>query len=205
MAKKKTPPKTEGPLPGEGRLVLSRLDQVRAIAIRLRMLMLFGEEPRTTKQVAELLGEKPTRLYHHVDAMLRAGLIHLERTRQNRGATEKYYRAAAQRFDVGDEVLAHGPSPREGETARMVREIANRTRDEVLAHLHRESDASTEAREDPAPPLIARAIIRATPDELREIRAELERFLERRQRGHAKESDGAGRRTYALSLFFYPQ
>ena len=35
---------------------------------------LFAEAPRTTKQVAELLGEPPTRLYHHVAALERAGL-----------------------------------------------------------------------------------------------------------------------------------
>ena len=51
---------------------ISDLDQVKALAHPLRMRIietLAGPEPMTTKQVAEALGEKPTRLYHHVDML----------------------------------------------------------------------------------------------------------------------------------------
>jgi DNA-binding transcriptional ArsR family regulator len=66
---------------------------LRALAhpLRLRMVELFAESPKTTKQVAEILGEPPTRLYHHVAALERAGLVVLKETRQNRGAVEKWY------------------------------------------------------------------------------------------------------------------
>src|SRR5438128_4537285 len=71
--------------------------EMRALAhpLRLRIIELFAEAPRTTKQVAELLGQPPTRLYHHVAALERAGLLRLVETRQNRGTTEKWYEAAA--------------------------------------------------------------------------------------------------------------
>src|SRR5437868_10166113 len=73
------------------------LAEMRALAhpLRLRILEAFAEAPRTTKQVAELLGQPPTRLYHHVAALERAGLLRLVETRQNRGTTEKWYEAAA--------------------------------------------------------------------------------------------------------------
>lgn len=78
---------------------LTDLEQIKTLAdpLRLRMLEAFGDE-RTTKQVADLLEEKPTRLYHHVDALERAGLIRLTRTARKRGTTEKYYRAVAESF-----------------------------------------------------------------------------------------------------------
>ena len=71
----------------EGTLALTALDQVRALAdpLRVRMLGAFASEERTTRQVAEVLGEKPTRLYHHVKALAAAGLIRKTRTRRNRG------------------------------------------------------------------------------------------------------------------------
>src|SRR5438874_8446382 len=71
--------------------------EMRALAhpLRLRLLELFAEQPRTTKQVAELLGQPPTRLYHHVAALERAGLLVLKETRQNRGAVEKWYAGVA--------------------------------------------------------------------------------------------------------------
>jgi DNA-binding transcriptional ArsR family regulator len=70
---------------------------LRALAhpLRLRIMELLAESPRTTKQVAELLGEPPTRLYHHVAALERAGLVVLKETRQNRGAIEKWYGSVA--------------------------------------------------------------------------------------------------------------
>jgi hypothetical protein len=64
------------------------------------MMELFAESPKTTKQVAELLGEPPTRLYHHVAALERAGLLVLRETRQNRGAVEKWYSGIAQQLET---------------------------------------------------------------------------------------------------------
>jgi len=79
-----------------GRNQPGNLDQLRALAhpLRLRMMELFAEGPRTTKQVAQQLGEPPTKLYHHVNALKRAGLLKLSKTRQNRGAIEKWYEAS---------------------------------------------------------------------------------------------------------------
>ena len=76
---------------------------LRALAhpLRLRMMELFAESPKTTKQVAELLGQPPTRLYHHVAALERAGLLVLTERRQNRGAVEKWYTGVAQQIQAG--------------------------------------------------------------------------------------------------------
>src|SRR4051812_23594006 len=70
---------------------------LRALAhpLRLRILELFAEAPRTTKQVAELLDQPPTRLYHHVAALERAGILRLKETRKNRGTVEKWYESVA--------------------------------------------------------------------------------------------------------------
>jgi DNA-binding transcriptional ArsR family regulator len=73
---------------------------LRALAhpLRLRMMELFAESPKTTKQVAELLGQPPTRLYHHVAALERSGLLVLKEKRQNRGAVEKWYAGISQQI-----------------------------------------------------------------------------------------------------------
>src|SRR3954465_4425991 len=76
---------------------------LRALAhpLRLRMMELFAESPKTTKQVAELLGQPPTRLYHHVAALERAGLLVVTERRQKRGAVEKWYAGVAQQIQAG--------------------------------------------------------------------------------------------------------
>ena len=69
---------------------------MRAVAhpLRLRLVELFAEGPRTTKQAALALGLPPTRLYHHVHALEQAGLLRLRETRRKRGTEERYYETA---------------------------------------------------------------------------------------------------------------
>src|SRR5215470_1338117 len=91
--------------------VLSDLKQVKALADPLRQSMLraFAGEPKTTKQVADGLGEKPTKLYHHVETLERVGLLKLVKMRQNRGTIEKYYQAVAGKFTVDPKLFGHFP------------------------------------------------------------------------------------------------
>jgi DNA-binding transcriptional ArsR family regulator len=84
---------------GDGTQVIRDLRALRALAhpLRLRILERLREQPRTTKQVAHLLGEPATRLYHHVHVLEEAGLIREHSTRQVRGATERYMEAISGR------------------------------------------------------------------------------------------------------------
>jgi len=97
MARPKTRPSAGAPPLGR------TVADLRALAhpLRLRMMELFAESPKTTKQVAELLDQPPTRLYHHVAALERAGLLVLTERRQNRGAVEKWYTSVAQQIQAG--------------------------------------------------------------------------------------------------------
>jgi hypothetical protein len=78
----------------------------------MRLLELFAEAPRTTKQAAEHLGLPPTRLYHHVAALERVGLVRVRETRPNRGTIEKHFEAVARGFEMDPELLA--PAGRRG-------------------------------------------------------------------------------------------
>src|SRR5437764_4971128 len=100
-----------------------RVAELRALAhpLRLRILELFAEAPRTTKQVAELLGQPPTRLYHHVAALERVGLLRLKETRKNRGTTEKWYEAVGRQ--LGD-VTSRKSGRRRSEAAAARRAVA---------------------------------------------------------------------------------
>lgn len=105
---------------------------LRALAhpLRLRMMELFAESPKTTKQVAELLGQPPTRLYHHVAALERAGLLVLTQRRQNRGAVEKWYAGVAQQIQAG--VRRKGDAGRAARRA-VAATVLEQARQELLA------------------------------------------------------------------------
>lgn len=158
---------------------LTGLEQVKVLAdpLRIRILEAFVEE-RTTKQVAELIGEKPTKLYHHVDALERIGLISLIRTRQNRGTIEKYYRAVARAFRADTRIFnaAGTPESEQKSTLRqMVATIFDQTAAELTALVDRSGNAAKALEEEEG--IMAFLEIQATKKEIQGIRTRLRALL----------------------------
>jgi DNA-binding transcriptional ArsR family regulator len=184
---------------------LTDLAQVRVLAdpLRLRMLGVFARGSHTTMQVAEELGEKPTRLYHHVAALLRAGVIELTETRPNRGTVERYYQAVAPGFHVDDSLLTPGSKPPAASRALtgVVAAILDSTRDELA----RVAQSPTAKLSSDAP-LVARALVVDSQEGIDALRAKLAALLESRTREKripaARKSPD--QRTYALTIAFYP-
>ena len=176
------------------------LAQVRALAhpLRLRLIELFTERARTTKQAAETMGEAPTRLYHHVAALERAGLVRLVRTQRVRGATEKYF-----------EVVRSAPGPAGGSPVRTAAGRRGTTalgvmlfeegRRELVQALARCSPGELESM------LALRAVLRLTPAENARLRRELTNLL-RALPARRPESAGASarRRRYSLTIALVP-
>jgi len=115
---------------------ISDIDQVKALSHPLRMRIietLAASDPMTTKQVADALGEKPTRLYHHVGLLQKAGLIRLTHTQQNRGTTEKYYEPIAKQFRADADLFAdESPENQKSAYRPMIRTIFDNTSSEML-------------------------------------------------------------------------
>ena len=170
------------------------LEQVRALShpLRLRLLELFAQEARTAKQAAEVLGEPPTRLYHHVAALERAGLIRLKETRQNRGTTEKYYEAARPLRPLGKEALGDKSARRDLASMGLV----------VFDHSRNELVKALASDEDPENLVAVRAVLKLSPKAANELRRELVAIL-KRLREREKPSRGKTRR-YALTIALVP-
>lgn len=185
---------------------LTDLAQVRVLAdpLRLRMLGVFARGPHTTMQVAEELGEKPTRLYHHVAALLRAGVIELKETRPNRGTVERYYQAVANSFSVDDSLLTPGPKARAGSGALtdVVAAILDSTRDELA----RVARTPRKGKSDSDLPLVARALVVGSREEIDAIRGKLAELLEGRasETGSSSAGKSSEKLTYAMMIAFYP-
>lgn len=155
---------------------------MRALAhpLRLRILEVFAEMPRTTKQVADLLGEPPTRLYHHVAALERAGLLRLTETRKNRGTTEKWYEAISRMMGSTTVVRSTRAAPRDQAAARraVAMAILEQSRHEVVSSM---------SRANADRPLLARLVMVAPPAQLAELRERIMRLLQDVQRDFACE------------------
>jgi len=143
--------------------------ELRALAhpLRLRILELFAEGPKTTKRVAELLGEPPTRLYHHVAALERAGLLQLKETRKNRGTVEKWYESISR--TIG--------SISEGGRARGTNASGKRAIAMTVLEQSRREVVNAMAKPGAEPPLLARLVMSAPAAMMPKVRKRLYDFL----------------------------
>ena len=183
---------------------ITGMEEVRALAhpLRLRLLELFAQSPRTTKQAAEALGEAPTRLYHHVAALEKAGLVRLRETKRKRGTTEKYFEAVTKRF-LADarEVLRDQGNTRDHAAVAMV--LFDQARNELIRAL------GTAATYEPSTALVAiRSVLRLSPRAAKQLTKKLQDLLAGLHLG--QESPGSSktrrspRRRYSLTIALIP-
>ncbi|MCL0089580.1 helix-turn-helix domain-containing protein [Dehalococcoidia bacterium] len=87
--------------------LIKDLEQLQALAdpLHLRLLELLSQKAMTVTQVANLLDEKPNRLYYHINKLEEVGLVQLVETRPHRGILEKYYQAVAENFKIDESVI----------------------------------------------------------------------------------------------------
>jgi len=138
--------------------------QLRALSdpLRQRLLEQFAEGA-TVKQAAARLGEPATKLYHHVDQLLAAGLIRVVREEKRRSVIERTFAVAGRRFAVSPSAFAPGESPG-GERER----IARAALEELLAG----------AADRPGAFRLLRTRVRLTGEGRERLEAELARLLQ---------------------------
>ncbi len=182
--------------------VIRRLDQVRVLAhpLRLRLFEAFARGPKTTKQAAELLSLPPTRLYHHAQALERAGLIRLKETRPNRGTVEKHYEAVAEQVSL-DPTMFHGAAARRATGSGGV--LAARVLDMAKADLEASLRSVPKLAVGEAP-IAMRVGISTTPKKLVAIHRRLLRFIDAVRREAGDESPRAESRDASLTIAFVP-
>jgi len=180
---------------------LRDLAQVRALAnpLRLRILETFCAGERTTKQVAEALGEPPTRLYHHVEALVRVGLLRLKRTSAKRGTVEKYFEAVARTFRADARLLAAGAPSKE---SRAVLAMATRAIEETAREVRGLMEEGRGEARLADEGVLSFLEIHSSKEDMARLRRRLLRLLEAESR-RAPTGTGDERR-FRLTVAFYP-
>lgn len=91
-------------------LVITDVEQLKAVSdpLRLELLERMTDRPDhgwTAKELAEELGTKQTKLYHHLSLLEERGFIRVAATRMVSGIQEKRYQVAARTFRVDRRLL----------------------------------------------------------------------------------------------------
>ena len=174
--------------------------ELRALAhpLRLRLLEEFAGSPRTTMQVAAAMGEPPTRLYHHVNALERAGILKLARTRQVRGTTEKYYEVAKKSFGAvaGDQVTG----PMKGSLKSLAYMMFEEARSDLLAAIADSSKISAEAA-----PVALRMLLTVSPAQVASVRKKLVALLRSIRKECRRQPPAEDALRWALTVAFAPR
>ncbi|MBT8098418.1 MAG: helix-turn-helix domain-containing protein [Gammaproteobacteria bacterium] len=186
--------------PATDRFVIDRIEQLKAFAnpLRQQLFEYFAKAPATTKQAADALGYRPTRLYHHVATLEKAGLVRLVSTRQVRGTTEKYYEAVASTLSI-DPQMVNG----ENDEMSVLDGIFSNVRSDIASLIKNAADSDPDDIDEV---MFAQLGVSASPDRIREIRRKLDQFIAEIQNEEAaREAHSGPEQTHRLVFGWYPQ
>ena len=130
MPKRATPP--------VGEMVITDVEQLKVIGepLRLQLIEVMAIDPVrgwTAKELAEHLGTKQTKLYHHLALLEEHGFIRVAETRVVSGILEKRYQATAHGYHV-DRALLTGAGA-ESAVSSAIDAMFDKARSEILAGL----------------------------------------------------------------------
>ena len=168
--------------PKKDSLVLNTLAQMKALAelLRYRIFDLLTVEARTAKQMAGLMGTKPTRLYFHFGVLDKAGLIRKVKTRKKRGTIEKYYEAVADKVVLDPNILGGKLLSPSSFFAGVFRS--------TLKEIVEAEQAAADASQEP-PILVNRLKIRTTSAEVQALQRKLQEWIDTCQGTSSSEGD----------------
>ena len=118
-------------------IIISDVEQLKAISdpLRLRLIEIASEDPArawTAKALAERLGTKQTKLYHHLNLLEERGFLRVAETRMVSGIVEKGYAATARSYRLEPGLLGQAAA---GDKAidGMLDAIFTKSRAEIVA------------------------------------------------------------------------
>jgi DNA-binding transcriptional ArsR family regulator len=150
-------------------LMITDLETLKVMAdpLRLQLLNLLREEPRTVKQLSRLLHLPQTKLYYHMDLLEKHKLVRIVATRLVSGILEKHYQATAYKFSVDYALLMpppSAPSSHEGMDV-FLSAVLDYTRSDIQRSLE---EGLIELRKDVPPErrlVLGRRWMRLTPEQ----------------------------------------
>lgn len=162
-------------------------DQLRLLADPMREYLINALVPqaRTVAQLAAGLGCAPTRLYRHVQLLVDAGLLVVERERRVRGGTERHFRTVARRMKLDRPRFATRSGP--AGLQAILHYVFDQSRRDIEGAVDAGRIDPVEVFPDPRSVVAWRSVARVTPAEfarlqrkLRALYAEVERLGQRR-------------------------
>ena len=174
------------------------LATLEAISTPMRLRILYQMvEPATARDVADRLKVPVTRLYYHINALEKAGVVEVVETRKSGARLQRVYRAVATHFSPGPGLLeATGDPVRVAEAAAGA--VLDGARLDAVAGVTESLQATARGEEEPIGEL-GRCVVRLNPTNAALFAQRVAALAE--EMSDLEDYDGE---EYALSFVFFP-
>lgn len=162
------------------------------------------EEPKTVRQVADVLAVPVTRLYYHFGLLEEVGVIKVVETRKAGAILQKVYQCVAGTFRPSPNLFRESDdlSRVARVSADVVLDGARIDAEQGLLH-HFEAMIEGKDKAEKYPGTISRSVRSLTRDEAAQFSAELEALVSK-WGGQADDLDREGVDDYTLTIVFFP-
>jgi DNA-binding transcriptional ArsR family regulator len=181
------------------------LETLRAISdpLRVQVLELLESQSLTVKQVAEKLGLAPSKLYYHVGALEKLGLIEVAETRMVANMLEKTYTSAAHSLDVDPTLFKFSKEGDNEPINILLSTTIDATREDMIRSLQaRQFQLIEGAQDQPRRMIINRVVSAVSEKRISEFQERLVKLITEFEAEDAKSKSAD--QPYALTVAFYP-
>ncbi|ASS76536.1 hypothetical protein CIG75_17265 [Tumebacillus algifaecis] len=187
---------------------VTSLEQMKALSNQLRVQILnqFDDEPRTSKQLADLLELPASKVHYHVRELHKSGLLVLVETREKGGVIEKYYMPVAKQIRI-----ALQESDTYNNEERTVRyEIGRAFVDEYLNAYHKSLQLVDQLREEGKDteglgPATVMGWLYLTKEQQQEMRKEIKELLKTWEERYSQQEKTDQTRPWRAFLSLFPE
>lgn len=177
---------------------------LRVLADPVRSFIVYSVMPqaKTAKTLAAEMGCPPTRLYYHLQQLVKHGLVFVERTRLVSGILEKHYRAVARdlRLDAG--AFGTGQKPDRRRTEALLGFVFDQTRVEVSRGIEAGQLDFRRTAPTPGALMAYRNVLKLSPEQAQRLYARLHAFW--REYDEIAKQPAADGDFYAFVVALYP-
>lgn len=198
--------KSAAPQPAD-EYIIDDLETLKVVSdpLRLQILQLLAQQPRTVKELAADLDVPPTKLYYHINLMEKHNLIQVVETRIVSGIVEKQYLRTAFHYRIQRGLLSPGADMGDETLNRVLTTLLDDTRQDIRRAAHIGLiDLDNEYPPNRMALMIQREVARMSPeraDEFHQRVLQLVRDFQNEDPDPTRHKEGQG---YALVAIWYP-
>lgn len=183
---------------------LNTFDEIRAFSdpYRIKILNEFSSlnKPATSKQIADIMGDVPSKVYYHIKKLEKYDIIKLHHTEEINGIVAKFYEPTAKEYIINDKSFSDSTlKNNKSKVETLIHNIYKSSEDIFLMEVrkrNKENPSKIKFESENAPAdggwLLTKSAIYLTDEDAKEFNDYIAKFIE----SHENSSDKNNKKQY---------